>query len=1065
MNAKNWLQKRLIKEIINNTKQANIKNKIFGSILIAFYFGITVSNLLANPIITKYFESNITFFRILTIISIIVEPLIISFYFLKIKLNLTKSIRLQFLVEGLKKILNFLICNLNLIKFWVYFPFKLVIVSTYISSKTIRANLYKSNYGFYIFNFAFVSELLFSFWIILMQLSIDKPIDPKIDSFFTKISGKFEQVFCIGTLIAVVLNAVDNGGMFSDVRTVQYTILFLQLLNFFGVNWVYFKELPFLDEYTERVFGVLLPNCALFLAVFGLSDQNWNTTTMFMLIMAPFSIFSSLYYIKNLYWSNTLWLLDNQINVALKKIFAKEKNDLMKKLRKMDLAIYRGSRARYAWRKKLSKTLDDKIHKKISIDKEFDLLVLNRFKQHQKTSNYGRFIKIVWMLENDPSISRILHVLNQMVASSGKSFYSKFLYQCAKLRIEEDFKRVYWSSRNDSFVKQKENRFFKVDEELEKLNKVGVDLAYAFKYKRELSVLTKLINEYTGINKQFISMLKTQSRTLKDLNKLCSKLYKLHRKILKQFHFLHKISRETEIIHLGPYFVYLIKCANLHRKASDVIKIYKKRIINSKNLVDSSIEFMDSNIFKDSIILKMESFEKGFGTILDVYGNLRLLKHRGLTERNLLRKNFNSLIIKSHQKAHYHACRVDLNRSPSSILGKNKFSFIQIPNSDKVIPAITLVKFIPFSKYDFKFAVGLKFLKDDSNMYIVLDSDDNVDVFSYNLKYQFDGEDELLTRGLNIYEMSPKIGEKLKRFREEGDIGSESKENEDGASFAIENSVDLRSNATNRDQEVFGGRRKEFRADIEFRDLSGYKRVSKSFYVEIVKREYSKADYSYHILILRNDSQAANRHKKNKAANANTNSNSVFSSGKHLRVNNDVESSAFESEEETENLLGSDRKKGVIRVQKIDDKINDSLMGIIEDSRDHRNYSESFDDDDNDSVQNFGLDKDHVGTGSVFSTVSALQNQKKFIAFEDALEKKPGFGMILLMFFCYLVCLVTTFYCNVSLGSGLILASNKFTLFSDLSTVIHEHKFEVEMFYSKMLIGIAKEQGLVNSNR
>jgi hypothetical protein len=104
---------------------------------------------------------------------------------------------------------------------------------------------------------------------------------------------------------------------------------------------------------------------------------------------------------------------------------------------------------------------------------------------------------------------------------------------------------------------------FKIEQELNTINKVGVDIAYAFWYKRKLEKLVGLIIQFTNKNKKFIGLLRAQSTSLNEVNELCIELFKLKDEIIRLFEHFDLKTRSVEFLHLAPYFYFLMNCINL----------------------------------------------------------------------------------------------------------------------------------------------------------------------------------------------------------------------------------------------------------------------------------------------------------------------------------------------------------------------------------------------------------------------------------------------------------------------------------------------------------------------
>jgi hypothetical protein len=75
-------------------------------------------------------------------------------------------------------------------------------------------------------------------------------------------------------------------------------------------------------------------------------------------------------------------------------------------------------------------------------------------------------------------------------------------------------------------------RIVKIEQELKKINDIGVDVSYAFWYKDKLESMVNDIIQYISKNKKYIGLLRSNSTSLKEINELCIELYKLKNEII-----------------------------------------------------------------------------------------------------------------------------------------------------------------------------------------------------------------------------------------------------------------------------------------------------------------------------------------------------------------------------------------------------------------------------------------------------------------------------------------------------------------------------------------------------
>lgn len=124
---------------------------------------------------------------------------------------------------------------------------------------------------------------------------------------------------------------------------------------------------------------------------------------------------------------------------------------------------------------------------------QIDNMVFNEFIKESNKNSYSHLLKIVWQLKNNIILSEIFRGLAEM-SNKGSSIESLFFYHYAKRQVSRTLKSYYYQ-RDVYFRKEgpAKKEIFKIEQELNTINKVGVDIAYAFWYKRKLEKLVGLI--------------------------------------------------------------------------------------------------------------------------------------------------------------------------------------------------------------------------------------------------------------------------------------------------------------------------------------------------------------------------------------------------------------------------------------------------------------------------------------------------------------------------------------------------------------------------------------------
>lgn len=154
-----------------------------------------------------------------------------------------------------------------------------------------------------------------------------------------------------------------------------------------------------------------------------------------------------------------------------------------------------------------SQDLNDQIK---TIYNQIDNLILTEYIKEKNRSSYSQLMKIIWLLKNDTILNEIFRGLAEM-ANKRNSIKSLFLYQYAKRQVSRTLSGYYY--QRDLFFQaknQNENkRVIKIEQELKKINKIGVDVAYAFWYKDKLETMVNMIIQYTTKNKKYIGLLRS----------------------------------------------------------------------------------------------------------------------------------------------------------------------------------------------------------------------------------------------------------------------------------------------------------------------------------------------------------------------------------------------------------------------------------------------------------------------------------------------------------------------------------------------------------------------------
>jgi hypothetical protein len=113
------------------------------------------------------------------------------------------------------------------------------------------------------------------------------------------------------------------------------------------------------------------------------------------------------------------------------------------------------------------------------------------------------------------------------------------------------------------------------------------------------------------------------------------------------------------------------------------------------------------------------------------------------------------------KEAHAKSCEVFVSQSLSPVLGDMIESFIKFPEHDYILPVGYNIKIMPDTKNDFKYVVGVKYNRNDSSMYMLLNQDKEIDSFSYNMKYLFKEPELYLDKNISLFDLCPELDDKL----------------------------------------------------------------------------------------------------------------------------------------------------------------------------------------------------------------------------------------------------------------------------------------------------------------
>jgi hypothetical protein len=129
----------------------------------------------------------------------------------------------------------------------------------------------------------------------------------------------------------------------------------------------------------------------------------------------------------------------------------------------------------------------------------------------------------------------------------------------------------------------------------------------------------------------------------------------------------------------------------------------------------------------------------------------------------LKNKHMECLIPLDMREPHANSCKEYVDGALKPILGNMIYSFIKLPEKDYILPVGYMIKIIPYINSDFKYIVSVRYNRMDSNMYLLLNKDNQIDSFSYNMRYLFKEPELFLDKNCLLRELCPELDERLSK--------------------------------------------------------------------------------------------------------------------------------------------------------------------------------------------------------------------------------------------------------------------------------------------------------------
>lgn len=122
------------------------------------------------------------------------------------------------------------------------------------------------------------------------------------------------------------------------------------------------------------------------------------------------------------------------------------------------------------------------------------------------------------------------------------------------------------------------------------------------------------------------------------------------------------------------------------------------------------------------------------------------------------------LIPLDMRDAHFNSCKEYVGGNLKPSLGNMIYSFIKLPERDYILPVGYMIKIIPYINSDFKYIVSVRYNRMDSNMYLLLNKDNQIDSFSYNMRYLLKEPDFYLDKSILLKDLCPELNERLSKL-------------------------------------------------------------------------------------------------------------------------------------------------------------------------------------------------------------------------------------------------------------------------------------------------------------
>lgn len=408
-----------------------------------------------------------------------------------------------------------------------------------------------------------------------------------------------------------------------------------------------------------------------------------------------------------------------------------------------------------------------KIENKISLQNkcllEIDDFILKTFCDQNPKDQFAMMLYLTWIMKNKMNLYIILAGIKSM---KKLSINTKDRYYC--YYTEHTLKQImekYYYHPELTFIDNPEIQSIGFRNTLTSINEAPIDLNYVFQYKQRMAQLCSLIKKFIDLNCEYIKKIQMVSSPIKTMFSDIKDLELLNSQILDLFKFTHEVGQTTDFYHLGPYFYYLRECLNMHKSASKIYSLYKKRLFDKKQFLQRVTKsFINKNLYFDSILMILSSQKTDFGTVIDVYGEVGKID---LQKEDLIDSNMDTLIPNLYRKYHKDACDEFMSSPFTPFLGKEiQQVFLTLPETNEILLSNFCLKLIPEVKQGFNFIISVKPWKLNSKMYIILDENLKTESYSTNICYMFSNSNSTLKTGERIQDICHEVYKRISRSKD-----------------------------------------------------------------------------------------------------------------------------------------------------------------------------------------------------------------------------------------------------------------------------------------------------------